>query len=80
MSIYWMRTADVFPDGRYGPDTFMAFDPDVRFPRFHMTKGAETIGNVHMIEGQAAVGTLAMVNDRFSARPSLRQSDVQQAA
>jgi hypothetical protein len=51
MAIYWMKTADVYPDGRYGPDAFMAFDHEVRFPRFHMTEGDETIGNVHQIKG-----------------------------
>ena len=51
MSICWMKTADVYPDGRYGPDFFMAFDPAVRFPRFHMETGDETIGNVHLIQG-----------------------------
>ena len=51
MSIYWMRTADVYPGGGYGPNFFMAFDPDVRFPRFHMVEGDETIGNVHLVEG-----------------------------
>ena len=50
-AIYWMRTRDVYPDGGYGPNFFMAFDPDVRFPRFHMVEGDETIGNVHLIEG-----------------------------
>ncbi len=50
-AIYWMRTNEVYPDGGYGPDAFMAFDPDVRFPAFHPTVGDETIGNVHQIEG-----------------------------
>lgn len=45
-----MKTADVFPDARYGPDDFMAFDDAVRFPRFHMVEGDETIGNVRRIE------------------------------
>jgi hypothetical protein len=39
MSIYWMKTAEVYPDGRYGPYAFMAFDPEVRFPRVHMETG-----------------------------------------
>ncbi|WP_046866868.1 hypothetical protein [Microvirga massiliensis] len=51
MSIYWKRTADVYPDAGYGPNTFMAFDPQVRFPRFHMGTGDKTIGNVHLIQG-----------------------------
>ena len=51
MSIYWMKTADVYPDARYGPNDFIAFDPEVRFPRFHMVEGDETIGNVRLIEG-----------------------------
>ena len=54
--IYWMRTADVHPDGRYGADAFMAFDPEVRFPRFHMETGDETIGNVHLMEGGRQAG------------------------
>src|SRR3712207_532426 len=51
MPIYWMRTADVYPDGGYDDTFFMAFDPDVRFPRFHMTKGDDTIGNINLIKG-----------------------------
>jgi hypothetical protein len=51
MPIYWMKTADVYPDGGYDGTSFMAFDPEVRFPRFHMTEGDETIGNVHQIRG-----------------------------
>jgi hypothetical protein len=51
VSIYWMKTADVYPDGRYEDTSFMAFDPEVRFPRFHMEPGDETIGNVHQING-----------------------------
>jgi hypothetical protein len=43
MAIYWMRTADVYPDGGYSPNFFMAFDPEVRFPRFDMETGDETI-------------------------------------
>ncbi len=50
MSIYWMKTADVYPDGGYDDTFFMAFDPDVRFPRFHPTQGDEPIGNVHLIK------------------------------
>ena len=48
-AIYWMRTKDVYPDGGYDDTFFMAFDPEVRFPRFHMETGDETIGNVHQI-------------------------------
>jgi hypothetical protein len=52
MSIYWMKTADVYPDSGWREDNaFMAFDPEVRFPRFHIVEGDETIGNVHLIEG-----------------------------
>jgi hypothetical protein len=51
MSIYWLKTADVYPDGGWHENAFMAFDPDVRFPRFHMAEGDETIGNVHLIKG-----------------------------
>ena len=70
-AIYWMRTADVYPDGGYGPDAFMAFDPEVRFPRFHMVEGDETIGNVHLIEGGIAVRAVGMVDDRRPLRPGL---------
>jgi hypothetical protein len=51
MSIYWMKTADVCPVGGYNETSFMAFDPEVRFPRFHMVEGDETIGNVQLIKG-----------------------------
>ena len=51
MSIYWLKTADVYPDSGWRENAFMAFDPDVRFPRFHMAEGDETIGNVHLIKG-----------------------------
>ena len=40
--IYWMRTADVYPDNGWHRNAFMAFDPEVRFPRFHMEAGDET--------------------------------------
>ena len=43
MAIYWMRTADVYPDARYGPDDFMAFDDAVWFPRLHMVEGAKPL-------------------------------------
>lgn len=56
MSIYWKRTADVYPDGGYAPTNFMAFDPDVRFPRFHMLEGDEPIGGVHLIEAGTEKG------------------------
>ena len=32
-------------------EAFVAFDPEVRFPSFHMEMGDETIGNVHRIKG-----------------------------
>jgi hypothetical protein len=52
MTIYWMRMIEVYPDSRWHEDNaFIAFDPKVRFPRFHMETGDETIGNVHRIEG-----------------------------
>ena len=57
MSIYWMKTADVYPDGRYDETAFMAFDPEVRFPAFHMEEGDETIGNVHQIKGGPQAGS-----------------------
>src|SRR4051812_38243658 len=56
MPIYWMRTADVYPDSRWHEPAFMAFDPDVRFPAFHRTDGDETIGNVHLIVGGSQGG------------------------
>jgi hypothetical protein len=46
-----MRTADVYPDGGYDDSYFMAFDPEVLFPRIHMATGDETIGNVHLVKG-----------------------------
>jgi hypothetical protein len=51
MAIYWMRTAEVYPASGWHRKAFMGFDPEVRFPRFHMIAGDETIGNVHLIEG-----------------------------
>lgn len=56
MSIYWMRTADVYPNGGYNDSYFMAFDSEVRFPRFHMMEGDETVGNVHLIMGGLQAG------------------------
>jgi hypothetical protein len=76
MSIYWMRTADAYPDGGYGPDTFMAFDPDVRFPRFHMETGDESIGNIHLIGGGMETGlwkwsmTVSLPGPRYSSPSS----------
>ena len=32
MAIYWMKTADVYPDGRWHDQAFIAFDPDVCSP------------------------------------------------
>jgi hypothetical protein len=75
MSIYWMRTADVYPDGGYDDSDFMAFDPEMRFPRFHMTEGDETIGNVHLIKGGLQSGqwqwsmTVALSGPRYG-RPT----------
>ena len=51
MGIYWKKTAEVYPDAGYDDTFWMAFDPDVRFPRFHMVEGDETIGNVHRKTG-----------------------------
>ena len=51
MSIYWMKTADVYPDSRWSEHSFTALDPDARFPRFHMVEGDEPIGGVDLIEG-----------------------------
>jgi hypothetical protein len=56
MPIYWMKTADVYPDGRYDETAFMAFDPEVRFPAFYMEEEDETIDNVHQITGGPRAG------------------------
>src|SRR3954469_1965545 len=56
MPIYWMKTTDVYPNARYDETAFMAFDPEVRFPAFHMAEGDETIGNVHQIKGGLQTG------------------------
>ena len=50
MSIYWMKTADVYPDARWHDQAFIAFDPDVRFPRFNPTEGDEIIGTVTLVQ------------------------------
>ena len=51
MPIYWMKTADVYPDAGWRADNaFSAFDPDVRFPGLHMAEGDEIIGNIRLIE------------------------------
>ena len=61
----------VHPDAGYGPDVFMAFDPAVRFPRFHMETGDETIGNVRLIKGGPESGhwqwsmTVALPGPRY---------------
>jgi hypothetical protein len=76
MSIYWLKTADVYPDGGWHENAFMAFDPDVRFPRFHMAEGDETIGNVHLIKGGLQSGqwqwsmTVALPGPRYSSPTS----------
>ena len=49
MAIYWKLKQGRYPDGGYDDTFFMAFDPEVLFPRFHMVTGDETIGNVHQI-------------------------------
>ena len=51
MGIYWKRTSEVYPDGGYDDSYWMAFDPDVRFPRTFPITGDEPIGNVHRITG-----------------------------
>jgi hypothetical protein len=76
MSIYWMKTADVYPDGSDSPNDIMAFDPEVRFPRFHMEMGDETIGNTHLIEGSPESGlwqwsvTVALPGPRYGRPPT----------
>lgn len=51
MGIYWKKTADVYPDASWSEHSFVALDPDVRFPRFHMVEGDEPIGGVDLIQG-----------------------------
>jgi hypothetical protein len=73
--IYWMRTAEVYPASGWHRKAFMGFDPEVRFPRFHMVEGDETIGNVHLIEGGPQSGqwqwsmTVALPGPRYG-RPT----------
>ena len=51
MPIYWMKTADVYPDAGWREDNaFSAFDPEVRFPRLLMVDGDEAIGTIRLIE------------------------------
>jgi hypothetical protein len=74
MPIYWMKTADVYPDSGWREDNaFMAFDPDVRFPRFHMVEGDDRQRPPD--RGRAAVRTVGMVDDRCPARSSLWPAD-----
>lgn len=76
MSIYWMRTDEVYPDSGWHERAFMAFDPDVGFPRFHPTTGGETIGNVHQIDGGPQAGlwqwsiTVSLPSPRYSGPTS----------
>lgn len=51
MGIYWKRTSEVYPDGGYDDTSWMAFDPDVRFPRTFPLTGDEPIGGVDMVTG-----------------------------
>jgi hypothetical protein len=44
MPISWMRSADVYPDARYPPDDFIAFD------------GAEIVGGVYRISHSTQEG------------------------
>jgi hypothetical protein len=75
-----MRTANVYPDGRHGPNFFMAFDPEVRFPRFRMVEGDETIGNIHPIEGGPESGlwqwsmTVSLPGSRYGSPTSGRDA------
>src|SRR4051812_50124987 len=74
--IYWMRTAEVYPASGWHRKAFMGFDPEVRFPRFHMVEGDETIGNVHRIEGGPQSGqwqwsmTVSLPGPRYSGPTS----------
>lgn len=51
MGICWMKTVAVYPDGGYDDTFFMAFDPEVRFPRTFPLAGDEPVGNVHLVKG-----------------------------
>jgi hypothetical protein len=86
MSIYWMKTADVYPDGGWREDNaFSAFDPDVRFPRFHMVEGDEPIGNIRLVEGGPMAGkwrwsmTVALPGQFFD-RPVTGVEEIRAAA
>jgi len=76
MPIYWMKTADVYPDGGYDDTAFMAFDPEVRFPRTFPLAGDEPIGNVRLIRGGPQDGhwrwsmTVALPGPYYSAQRS----------
>ena len=71
MPIYWMRTADLYPDARFSPNSFTALDPEVRFPRFHMETGDEQIGGVDRIDAGPQAGmwqwsmTVALPGPRY---------------
>ena len=73
MSVYWMSTADVYPDARWCENSFTALDPDVRFPRFHMVEGYEPIGGVDLIKGGLQSGlwqwsmTVALPGPRYGS-------------
>jgi hypothetical protein len=81
MGIYWKRTSEVYPDGGYDDTFWMAFDPDVRFPRFHMVQGDETIGNVHRIKGGPGDGlwqwsmTVSLPGPRYGSPTNGREAD-----
>ena len=75
MSIYWMKTADVYPDSSWSEHSFTALDPDVRFPRIHMVEGDDPIGDVDLIKGGLQSGlwqwsmTVALPGPRYG-RPT----------
>jgi len=71
-----MKTKDVYPDGGYDDTYFMAFDPEVRFPRTFPLTGDEPIGNVHLVRGGPQDGmwqwsmTVALPGPYYSAERS----------
>jgi len=48
MSSYWMKTADVYPDSGCDDTFFMAYDPVVRFSRFHMVAWGCEVARKHL--------------------------------
>ena len=74
ISICWMKTADAYPDGHWRENSFTAFDPEVRFPRFHMVEGDEPIGGVDLIKGGLQSGLWQWSMTASLPGPRLRQA------